>query len=242
MARESAQPPVSGARPWSIDPADDPAEAVDPVEGDTRLPAFFGKAWPTVQTFAGLLRTQGVVRGVIGPQECARLWERHLLNSAAAVRFLPGSGAVIDLGSGGGLPGIVVAAMTPDVEVVLLEPMERRCEWLRFVVSELGLDNAQVRRARAEDVAGEYQADAVTVRAVATMDKLYRWAAPLVREGGRLVALKGERAPQEVEAARATARRVGWQEAEVVVVEVIAGLSPTRVVHATRRGGGRGVR
>jgi len=240
--RGSAPPPESGDRPEASEALVDAAAAVDPLEGDARLPEFFGPAWSTVHAYAELLRTHGVIRGVIGPQEVGRLWERHLLNSAAAVRFLPRSGTVIDLGSGGGLPGIVVAAMVPDVEVVLLEPMERRCEWLQFVLAELGLENAKVRRARAEEVAGDYQADAVTVRAVAPLDKLYGWAAPLVRADGRLVALKGERAPQEVDAARASARRLGWQGAEIVVSEVMAGVAPTRVVLAVRRGGGRRVR
>ena len=242
MARESARRPVADDRPEAADRVESPAAQVDPLEGDARLPQFFGGAWPTLQMYADLLRTHGVIRGVIGPQELPRLWERHLLNSAAAISFLPPSGMVIDLGSGGGLPGIVVAAMAPDVDVVLLESMERRCDWLQFVISELGLLNAQVRRARAEEVAGEYQADAVTVRAVAPLDKLYGWTAPLVRGGGHLVALKGERATLEVEAARATARRVGWQETEVVVTEVIPGLVPTRVVHSVRRGGQPGVR
>ena len=158
-------------------------DGADPLDGDPRLEPFFGSAWPNVLGFHDLLVREGELRGLVGPREFSRLWERHILNSAAVVPFLPTTGRIIDLGSGAGLPGVVVAAMLPDVEVVLLEPMERRTDWLSEVAETLRLDNVVVRRGRAQDEHGQLTADAVTVRAVASLDKLYRWALPLLRRG-----------------------------------------------------------
>lgn len=209
---------------------DDGAVAADPLDGDPRLPAHFGAAWPAITGFHALLRDQGVLRGLVGPREVARLWERHLVNSAAVVPFLPESGLIVDVGSGAGLPGVVIAAMRPDAEVVLLEPMERRTDWLSEVVDELGLSNARVLRGRAEDQVGVLHADAVTARAVAALDKLYGWTLPLLSVGGRLVALKGGRARDEAEAGAETARALGGGPAEILVAPTLDGLEPTSVV------------
>ena len=122
-------------------------DGADPLDGDDRLEPFFGPAWTAVLGFHDLLVDQGELRGLVGPREFTRLWERHLLNSAAVVPFLPSTGRIIDLGSGAGLPGIVVAAMVPSAEVVLLEPMERRTDWLSEVAETLRLDNVTVVRA-----------------------------------------------------------------------------------------------
>ena len=214
----------------------------DPLDGDPRVREYFGSAWDAVQGFVDLLRAHGVERGLLGPNEAGRLWERHLLNSAGVVSLLPPSGALVDLGSGGGLPGIVVAAMRPEAHVVLLEPMERRTDWLRFVVGELVLSNVEVLRGRAEDVVGAVHADAVTARAVSGLDNLYRWAAPLVRPGGGLFAIKGARASDEVAAAASAARRRGWVDVEVKEILTVAGVEPTRVVCAVRVGGAASVR
>lgn len=207
---------------------------VDPLDGDPRLPAYFGDAWVTVGAFRELLVSDGVLRGLIGPREVGRLWTRHLLNSAAAVQYLPRSGRIVDLGSGAGLPGVVVAAMLPDAEVVLLEPMERRTDWLTEVAERLQLDNVVVRRGRAQDVHGDLVGDAVTSRAVASLDKLYRWALPLLGRGGALVALKGERAQEEVDAAAEVGRRLGAGPAEVLTASTLDGVEATRVVRAVR--------
>lgn len=207
---------------------------VDPLDGDPRLPAYFGDAWVTVGAFRELLVSDGVLRGLIGPREVGRLWTRHLLNSAAAVQYLPRSGRIVDLGSGAGLPGVVVAAMLPDVEVVLLEPMERRTDWLTEVAERLQLDNVVVRRGRAQDVHGDLVGDAVTSRAVASLDKLYRWALPLLGRGGTLVALKGEKAQEEVDAAAEVGRRLGAGPAEVLTASTLDGVEATRVVRAVR--------
>ena len=211
----------------------------DPWQGDARLPDFFGAAWPTISAFHAMLVDEGELRGLIGPREVPRLWERHLLNSAAVVPFLPETGVIVDVGSGAGLPGIVVAAMRPEAEVVLVEPMERRVTWLHDVVERVGLTNVEVRRARAQDLDGAIEADAVTARAVAALDKLYRWTAPLVREGGSVVVMKGARAAEELEAAAKVMRAVGLSEGRVDEVVAIPGTEPTRIVSAVR---GRGPR
>ncbi len=218
------------------------ARPVDPLDGDPRLEDYFGAAWPAVLGFAELLRIHGGERGLLGPNEAGRLWERHLLNSAGVVALLPSSGTVIDLGSGAGLPGIVLAAMRPRARIVLLEPMERRTDWLHFVAGELRLANVEVRRGRAEDVVGLAKADAVTARAVSSLDNLYRWAAPLVRRGGGLFAIKGARAADEVAAAGPAARRHGWSDPRVEEVPTLVGVEPTRVVRAVRDGGTADVR
>lgn len=212
----------------------------DPLAGDPRIADYLGSAFDKVASYDALLRREGVVRGLVGPREAGRLWERHLLNSAAVVQFLPRTGTIVDLGSGAGLPGVVVASMLPDAEVVLLEPMLRRVEWLKLVVAELGLANARVLRGRAEDVAGSLAARAVTSRAVASLDKLYGWSAPLLAPGGEVVALKGGRADDEARDAASTAARLGFVDVRVDDARTIDGVDPTRVVLA--RWNGRRVR
>ncbi len=207
---------------------------LDPLDGDPRLPIYFGDAWPLVSRFRDMLASEGVLRGLIGPREVARLWERHLLNSSAVVPSLPDTGTIVDLGSGAGLPGVVVAAMRPGAHVVLLEPMSRRTEWLSEVVNKLPLPNARVVRGRAEDVVGSLSADVVTSRAVAAMDKLYRWSVPLLRVGGELVVLKGARANEEIEAARRVERKLGVGQVAVREAATLDGLDATRVVRAVR--------
>ncbi|MGV8979222.1 MAG: 16S rRNA (guanine(527)-N(7))-methyltransferase RsmG [Cellulomonas sp.] len=212
----------------------DAALEVDPWAGDSRLPEFFGPSWAAISAFHTLLVDEGVRRGLVGPREVPRLWERHLLNSAAVVPFLPEAGRIIDLGSGAGLPGIVVAAMRPDAEVVLLDPMERRTEWLLEAVAALGLGNVVVLRARAEDVHRELSGVAVTARAVAPLDRLYRWALPLLVKGGVLVALKGARAHEEVVAAARVGTKLGGGAAEISSARAIEGSEETTVVRVVR--------
>ena len=207
----------------------------DPLEGDPRLPAYFGEAWTQVEGFARLLRGEGELRGLIGPREQSRLWERHLLNSAAVVQHLPSTGLIVDVGSGAGLPGVVIAAMLPEAHVVLLEPMERRTQWLEEVVAALGLSNARVERGRAEEFDGALEADAVTARAVAAMDKLARWCLPLLRPGGQLVALKGSSAQEELERAKYTLRKLGADAGEVLDAPTLDGVDSTTVVRVMRK-------
>lgn len=211
------------------------APSADPLEGDDRLPEYFGAAWPAVSGFARMLREHGEVRGLLGPREQSRLWERHMLNSAAVVQHLPTSGTIVDVGSGAGLPGIVIAAMLPEAEVVLLEPMERRTQWLDEVIDDLGLTNVRVQRGRAEEFDGVIEAHAVTARAVAAMDKLARWCLPLLRDGGALVALKGRSAADELEKAKYVLRKLGGTPGEVLEAPTIEGVDSTTVVRVIRK-------
>ena len=219
--------------------AHDVGDAVDPLLSDPRVREYLGSAYLTVHRFDELLREQGVLRGLIGPREVSRLWERHLLNSASLVPYLPHTGAIVDVGSGAGLPGVVLAALLPAYEVVLLEPMERRTAWLTEVVEALALDNATVVRGRAEEQHGRISADAVTARAVAPMDRLARWAMPMLRPGGQLVVLKGRQASDEVEAARHVLRKLKAVRTDVLIGSTLPGLEPTTVVRVEKAGRGQ---
>jgi 16S rRNA (guanine527-N7)-methyltransferase len=153
--------------------------------------------------YAEALITDGVLRGLIGPREAPRIWERHLLNCAAVGELIPPDASVADVGSGAGLPGIVLAVARPDLSVILVEPLARRTVFLTEVVTTLGLDRVRVIRARAEDCVGRsgsppgFPVDVVTARAVAPLDRLAAWCLPLTFVGGRLLALKGESAAVE---------------------------------------------
>src|SRR5439155_16074249 len=166
---------------------------------------------PRAVEYAELLARHGVERGLIGPREVERLWERHLLNSAVIAQVLPCSARVVDLGSGAGLPGVPLAIVRPDLRVTLLESMARRVEWLEHITGALGLDVAVV-RGRAEEPAIRRRvggADAVVARAVAPLAKLCEWGLPLLRDGGSLVAMKGATAADEVARDRAAVASLG---------------------------------
>lgn len=197
--------------------------------------ALFGAAWGPMQQFAAMLASRGDLLGVIGPGEVDRLWERHLVNSAAVVGFLPATGSVIDLGSGAGFPGVVVAAMRPDLEVELVEPMERRVSWLESVVGELGLENTVVTRARAEELSGMREADAVAVRALAPMRGLAPLVGGLLATGGTMAALKGRRVAAEVAVAQKALVKAGLRRVSVNEVQMLSGGESTWVVTAVKR-------
>lgn len=197
--------------------------------------AVFGERLPLLVRYAGLLAGAGVQRGLLGPREAPRLWERHLLNCAGLSELLPEGAVVLDLGSGAGLPGVVLAALRPDLSVVLVEPMLRRADFLTEVVRDLALPGVLVRRARAEELAGSVLVDTVVARAVAPLAKLTGWALPLLHPGGRLLALKGERADAEVEAAGPAIAGLR-AAAEVVEVGAADRLTAGRVVVVTRPG------
>lgn len=196
------------------------------------LDVALGVGRPAVERFHDMLAEQGITRGLIGPREVPRLWERHLLNSAAVATLLPAAGTLVDVGSGAGLPGVVLAALRPDLHVVLLEPMERRVAWLTEVVAELDLASVEVRRGRAEELHGQLAVEAVTARAVAPMDRLAGWTLPLLRAGGVLLAMKGQQAEDELAGARDVIDAWGGGAREVV--DVAAGGDPTRVVRVVR--------
>ena len=192
--------------------------------------AVFGEALPRLEQYAALLAGPGTERGLLGPREVPRLWERHLLNCAGLSELVTDGQVVLDLGSGAGLPGLVLALQRPDVQVVLVESLQRRAAFLSECVAELGLRNTLVRRARAEELHGKLEVDVVTARAVAPVDRLAAWALPLLREGGRLLALKGERAEAELELARPVLARLGARDATVVEVGDPASLTQGRIV------------
>jgi 16S rRNA (guanine527-N7)-methyltransferase len=176
----------------------------------------FGEALEKARQFAMLLATEGVTRGLIGPREASRLWDRHLLNCAVVAELLPDSGELLDIGSGAGLPGIVLALMKPKLDVVLLDSMLRRTAFLQECTESLGLGNASVLRGRAEELSGKVRVDVVTARAVAPLDKLVGWAAGLLRPGGTILAIKGQSAEEEVMAARPVLSRLGARTTEIV--------------------------
>lgn len=185
--------------------------------------------------YRDLLASQGVLRGLIGPREVDRLWDRHILNCAASAELelglVPAGSSVLDVGSGAGLPGLVWAIVRPDITVTLLESMQRRVDFLELAVDELGLaDRVAVRRARAEDVVGEVSGAVVTARAVAPLHRLVGWLAPLAAPGGSVVALKGSSVDDElVEAAPELDRlRAGFVEVVSVGADWLS--VPTQVV------------
>ncbi|GAB2490514.1 16S rRNA (guanine(527)-N(7))-methyltransferase RsmG [Promicromonospora xylanilytica] len=196
--------------------------------------AYLGDAYDRVAHYAEMLRDQGELRGLIGPREVSRIWERHILNSAAVVPYLPTSGSVADIGSGAGLPGVVIAAMRPELDVILVEPMERRTTWLAEVVSELGLTNVEIKRGRAEEYHGAFEVDVVTSRAVAALSKLVRLSMPLVRVGGEMVILKGRSVTQEIEPARKVLQKYGSGVPDVLDGVTVAGVEATAIVRVRR--------
>ncbi len=168
---------------------------------------MFSAALPRIEQYAQLLATTGVTRGLIGPREVPRIWERHLLNCALLGGAIGTDLDVCDIGSGAGLPGLVLAATRPDLTVTLVEPLLRRTTFLDEVVTSLALTNVEVVRARAEDLHGRREFSVVTSRAVARLDRLLAWSLPLVRAGGAMVAMKGASVRQEIEAAGPALRR-----------------------------------
>lgn len=199
------------------------------------LARLFGDGWSGVRRFHELLGAQGELRGLIGPRELPRLWSRHLVNSAAVVPYLPVAGAAVDVGTGAGLPGVVVALMRPHLSVHLVEPMQRRVAWLEEVRAELGLTNVTIHACRAEELHGRLTAQAVTARAVAELSRLARWSLPLLAPGGRLVVLKGRRAREEVLAAERTLRRLGAADVRLHEVDLLRLGEPTTVVELVVR-------
>lgn len=210
--------------------------------------AVFGDRFADALRYAELLADAGVQRGLIGPREVPRLWERHLLNCAVLSDVIDEDVSVCDVGSGAGLPGIPLALTRPDLEITLLEPLLRRTTFLEEVVRLLGLANVTVVRGRAEEVLGKLPpVDVVTARAVAPLERLAGWGLPLLRPHGEMAVLKGDTAEEELRAARAALGRLGAVNASVVqvgegvvdplstVVRVLVGESPGGVRAATRR-------
>ena len=212
---------------------------------------------PLAERYAELLASEGVLRGLIGPREAPRLWERHLLNSAVLAEAIPDGATVCDIGSGAGLPGVVVAIARPGLRVTLVEPLLRRTTFLEEVVGSLGLAEVTVVRGRADSLHGKHTFDVVTSRAVAPLDRLLRWSMPLVAPRGALVAMKGSSVHDEIDAAQHVLSDLGCAPPTVVTlgegvvhppttVARVAWADPARVGWATaspsaaRRHGRRG--
>jgi 16S rRNA (guanine527-N7)-methyltransferase len=198
--------------------------------------AVFGDRLEVAVRYAAILAGAGIERGLIGPGEVGRLWERHILNSAAVGELVGPSERVADVGSGAGLPGIPLALARPDVHVVLIEPLLRRADFLAETIELLGL-GATVIRGRAEEPSVQRDAgdiDVVTSRAVASLDKLTRWCFPLLQAGGRMLAMKGERAATEVEEHRRAMKSLGAVDVRVMECGVDYLAPPATVVVAVR--------
>lgn len=194
-------------------------EQREPLAGPPAAPSaaatIFGDRLELAAQFASILADTGVSHGLVGPREVPRLWERHILNCAVAHEAFPHGVSVIDVGSGAGLPGLALAIVRPDLRISLVEPMLRRTTWLSKTIDTLGLGNCTVHRGRAEEFHGELVAPFATARAVARIDKLARWTFPLLEQGGKLVALKGQQAATELEEVRPRLTRMGMVDSAI---------------------------
>jgi 16S rRNA (guanine527-N7)-methyltransferase len=201
-----------------------------PPPGASRV---FGSRLPLAREYAGLLSHVGTVRGMIGPREIPRLWERHIINSAIVTDLISTGAKVIDIGSGAGLPGLAIAIRRPDLNVVLVESSLRRTEFLSECIQILGLVSVSIIRGRAEDLHSDLAGDVVTARAVAPLSRLIPLTLPLVRAGGELMAFKGSKAEEEVRQATAVLRKSGvsyWQ-----IQSITSEFPPTTVVRVFPR-------
>jgi 16S rRNA (guanine527-N7)-methyltransferase len=216
---------------------DDDEQSGSGVTSDDVRTTVFGDRRELAERFWGALATTAVERGLIGPREVDRLWDRHLLNCAVVAELVAEGASVVDVGSGAGLPGVVLAIARPDLRVTLVEPLLRRATFLGETVAALELDVAVV-RGRAEDrqvVLDIGGADVVTARAVAPLAKLMGWCLPLAAEGGQVLALKGESAGEELERDRTSVVHAGGGELAVLECGVGVLETPTRVIRAVRQ-------
>lgn len=196
---------------------------------------IFGRRIGLARQFTADLVSFGESLGLIGPLEPPRMWSRHIVNSALVAPLIRSGSSVADVGSGAGLPGLVLAIVRPDAHFILIEPMERRVSWLSTEAARLELDNVTVVRARAEDVASSMQVDQLTARAVAALSKLLPLVVPLVVPGGELLLLKGANVDREVAGAEKTIKQLKLQSAEVATLGEGVVAEPTRIFRATVR-------
>ena len=191
---------------------------------------IFGERLDLAKRYVEHLATSGTERGLIGPREVPRLWSRHVLNCAVIESAIARNSHVADVGSGAGLPGLCLAIARPDLELTLIEPLERRVIWLQEVVDDLGLDNVTIMRTRAELAVGMVDADVVTARAVSALTNLAGLTIPLLNGSGEVVAIKGRSASEEIEKAGKVIRKLGGVETSVVVCGQELLEEPTTVV------------
>ncbi|MEP6479852.1 MAG: 16S rRNA (guanine(527)-N(7))-methyltransferase RsmG [Rhodoglobus sp.] len=193
--------------------------------------SIFGSRIDVARQYTADLARRGEELGLIGPLEMPRLWSRHVINCGLVAPLVDGT--IGDVGSGAGLPGLVLAIARPDARFVLIEPMERRVDWLIHEAAELGLDNVSVIRARAEEAKLDAPLDQVTARAVTALSKLIPMTLPLLRYGGQMLFMKGERVVAELDAAAKIIRKAHLIDAEILTLG--EGIVPdvTRVFRAT---------
>lgn len=197
---------------------------------------FHVKQVALIEQYAHLLATEGVVRGLIGPREVPRLWDRHILNCALMAELVPLDSTLADIGTGAGLPGLVLAIARPDLHVTLIEPLLRRTTFLDEVVARLGLDNVTVVRGRADELHGTHLFDVVTSRAVAPLPRLLAWSMPLVAQHGKLLALKGSNVSEELQEVSSDLRRARCAEPVIHTLGGSGGLSTTHVLQVAWAG------
>lgn len=196
---------------------------------------LFGDRLSLAEKFVDHLCSTGVEHGLLGPREVPRMWSRHVLNCAVLAPELPAGGEVADVGSGAGLPGIALAIARPDVDFILIEPMERRVQWMDTVAKDLGLENVRLIRARAEEAMDEVMADVVTARAVSALKKLIPMTVSLLADEGELLLLKGRSAEAEIDAASQAISKNKLQKPEVLQLGEGLLEEPTTVVRCRRR-------
>ena len=189
---------------------------------------IFGDRIDLARGYAAALARDSDTLGLLGPRELEILWSRHILNSAVVAELVEDGKTVADVGSGAGLPGIPMAIAQPNAHFTLIEPMERRSDWLKQQVAELGLTNVEVLRARAEEVGSVY--DIVTARAVSNLSKLLRLTVDLIRDGGELLALKGSKAAEEIAEAQKLAKKLKIAGFDLLTVGGEHLADPTTVV------------
>lgn len=191
---------------------------------------IFGDRLDLAKRYVEHLATSGIERGLIGPREVPRLWNRHVLNCAVVAQLIPEGSRVADVGSGAGLPGLCLAIARKDLQLTLIEPLERRVMWLEEVVMDLGLDNVEIRRSRAEQAFGTVECDVVTARAVSALNTLAPLTIPLLEGKGQLLAIKGRSAEEEIAKAAKTIKKLGGVETEVLTAGAGILDEPTTVV------------
>lgn len=194
----------------------------------TSAARIFGTRIDKARAYAAALVRDGETLGLLGPREYPRLWTRHILNSAVVAELVPAGATVADVGSGAGLPGIPMAIAQPEAQFTLIEPMERRSTWLKEQVDELGLTNVKVLRARAEEVGEVF--DIVTARAVKALPQLLQMCVPMTKNGGEIIALKGEKAAEEIEDSKRLVKKLKLESFEIVLTGAQFLAEPTRVV------------
>ncbi|MFM6963229.1 MAG: 16S rRNA (guanine(527)-N(7))-methyltransferase RsmG [Micrococcales bacterium] len=199
-----------------------------PESEPAAVAAIFGNQADQARAYFDALVRDSDLLGLLGPREMPKLWSRHILNSAVVAELVHSGASVADVGSGAGLPGIPMALAKPDASFTLIEPMERRSDWLMKTISELGIENVTVFRARAEEVGEAY--DQVTARAVSALPKLLRLVVPITHAGGEVLALKGSKAAEEIEESRKLAKKLGIAGFEIIQVGQQFLAEPTSVV------------